>query len=63
MSDEWEKELKRIEERMAKRGAKMREQDQENRDALRQAAERREAGQRRDAVKPEEGSNTDRPVE
>lgn len=63
MSDEWEKELKRLEERMAKRGAEMREQDQENSNALREAEERRKAAERGDCDKPAEGGESDKPVE
>jgi hypothetical protein len=43
MSDELEKELKRLEERLTKRGVEIREQDQENTDSLREAAEPGEA--------------------
>jgi len=53
MSDDWEKELKRLEERMAERRAKIRQEDQENSDALRDGEERRKAEERREAAEPE----------
>ena len=63
MSDDWEKELKRLEERMAERRAKIRQEDQENSDALREGEERRKAEERREAVEPEEGDDSDKSAE